>query len=199
MSRKKKIIAVIALCVLTFALDIVLTVYGPWRSYPTLQEAVEADGLFKDYPEMLARSDTENYTLVAAGSDGSKSERSMNFSVFRKTDKGWRAPSQAIYPHFFGPDHRRGGRHLLCQCIQGGRLRLLLHQSPYERVGYRPDLCRFSRLRLWYLQQSGPSAGVCRVGDALVVPEGLHRVHQPGACCAELTGAYGPPEGKYPR
>ena len=29
MSRKKKIIAVIALCVLTFALDIVLTVYGP--------------------------------------------------------------------------------------------------------------------------------------------------------------------------
>lgn len=98
MSRKKKIIAVIALCVLTFALDIVLTVYGPRRSYPTLQEAVEADGLFKDYPEMLARSDTENYTLVAAGSDGSKSERSMNFSVFRKTDKGWRAPSQAIYP-----------------------------------------------------------------------------------------------------
>ena len=47
---------------------------------------------------MLARSDTENYTLVAAGSDGSKSERGMNFSVFRKTAKGWRAPSQAIYP-----------------------------------------------------------------------------------------------------
>ena len=55
MSRKKKIIAVIALCVLTFALDIVLTVYGPRRSYPALQEAVEADGLFKDYPKMLAR------------------------------------------------------------------------------------------------------------------------------------------------
>ena len=98
MSRKKKIIAVIALCVLTFALDTVLTVYWPRRSYPTLQEAVEADGLLKDYPEMLARSDTENYTLVAAGSDGSKSERGMNFSVFRKTAKGWRAPSQAIYP-----------------------------------------------------------------------------------------------------
>ena len=36
MSRKKKIIAVIALCVLTFALDTVLTVYWPRRSYPTL-------------------------------------------------------------------------------------------------------------------------------------------------------------------
>lgn len=47
MSRKKKIIAVIALCVLTFALDAVLTVYGPRRSYPTLQEAVEASRIIR--------------------------------------------------------------------------------------------------------------------------------------------------------
>ena len=73
MSRKKKIIAVIALCVLTFALDIVLTVYGPRRSYPTLQEAVEADGLFKDYPEMLARSRRKHHWGTSGQMAGSSS------------------------------------------------------------------------------------------------------------------------------
>lgn len=97
MKRKKRIIAVILLCVLIYALDIVWTIYGPRKSYSTLWEAVEADELFEDFPEMLARSDTEDYTLVVAGKGG-EPEQDTNVRVFRKTANGWLSPAQVIFP-----------------------------------------------------------------------------------------------------
>lgn len=92
------VLGILLCCAVFYALCMVEKILTPEKVCATLQEAIGADKDFADYIEIMAQSEVEGYTFVAAKVSGKEEGVHIQAGVFQKTDEGWISPAKGILP-----------------------------------------------------------------------------------------------------